>query len=127
MVAAAKTMKESLPYNCPIMLSIKFYMPIPKSYSKKARLNIVTNGFIHTKRPDIDNLVKLILDSLNGVCWVDDSQIILLNVMKLYAATEDPRTEIKVKEWKTTHTMPRQETTGLSGGSEEDEIGDLIE
>ncbi len=126
MVAATKRMKESLPYECPLMLSIKFYMPIPKSYSNKIRLKIETNGRTHSKRPDLDNLIKLVLDALNGICWIDDSQIIMINAIKMYAADNEPRTEVTVKEWETTHANPPYKAKGVSKGSEEDEIGDLI-
>jgi Holliday junction resolvase RusA-like endonuclease len=33
----------------------------------------------------IDNIAKLVLDSINGVCYEDDAQIILLSVTKVFA------------------------------------------
>lgn len=30
----------------------------------------------HRGRPDLDNLLKLVLDSLNGVAYVDDAQVV---------------------------------------------------
>ncbi len=48
-------------------------------------------------RPDIDNSVKAILDSLNGVCFADDAQIVQLEALNLYAAIDEaPRVEIMV-------------------------------
>jgi Holliday junction resolvase RusA-like endonuclease len=44
---------------------------------------------------DSDNLAKLVLDALNGVAWVDDSQITLLSVDK-HLDRGNPRTEIAV-------------------------------
>ena len=38
-----------------------------------------------TKKPDVDNIAKAILDSLNGIAYRDDSQIVELNMKKLYA------------------------------------------
>jgi len=38
----------------------------------------------HTQKPDADNLAKLVCDALNGVVWVDDSQICDLHVVKVY-------------------------------------------
>ena len=49
-----------------------------------------------TVRPDIDNLVKIILDGLNGVAFMDDKQVIELYATKWYSA--EPRTEIMVEE-----------------------------
>lgn len=41
-----------------------------------------------TKKPDLDNVAKAILDGLNGIAFVDDSQIIALTVMKTYDERE---------------------------------------
>jgi len=46
-------------------------------------------------RCDIDNLVKLFNDSLNGIVWKDDSQIVELRARKSYDK-ENPRTEVTV-------------------------------
>ncbi|HAT4254990.1 RusA family crossover junction endodeoxyribonuclease [Clostridium perfringens] len=63
------------------------YYKIPKSYTKK-RVQAIRNGLEKpTKKPDADNIGKIILDSLNGVAYKDDSQIIELRVIKRY--TED--------------------------------------
>ncbi|EOU1974794.1 RusA family crossover junction endodeoxyribonuclease [Clostridium perfringens] len=63
------------------------YYKIPKSYSKK-RVQAIKDGLEEpTKKPDIDNIAKIILDSLNGIAYKDDSQIIELRVIKKY--TED--------------------------------------
>ena len=46
----------------------------------------------HTSRPDIDNLIKSGLDAMNGIAFVDDSQVCELHVFKSYG--ENPRVEI---------------------------------
>lgn len=38
-----------------------------------------------TKRPDLDNLCKLVGDALNGVAYRDDSQIVRASISKLYS------------------------------------------
>jgi crossover junction endodeoxyribonuclease RusA len=40
-------------------------------------------------RPDIDNTAKGILDSLNGVAYIDDGQVYRLTVEKWYVGPED--------------------------------------
>ena len=60
------------------------YFPIPKSVSKKKRAAL--NGTAHTKKPDCDNIAKIILDALNGIAYDDDSQVASLRVKKLYDA-----------------------------------------
>lgn len=49
-----------------------------------------------TRRPDLDNYIKLALDALNGIAWLDDSQIVQLNAVKRYSDT--PSTEIIVEQ-----------------------------
>jgi len=38
--------------------------------------------------PDVDNLMKNVLDALKGASWVDDNQVWLEHVGKIYAKTE---------------------------------------
>jgi Holliday junction resolvase RusA-like endonuclease len=43
-----------------------------------------------TKKPDADNVAKLICDALNGIAYADDSQVVLLDVRKIQAAQGEP-------------------------------------
>lgn len=47
------------------------------------------------KAGDIDNRVKIILDSMNGRLWIDDSQISELHVYR-YDDKANPRIELEV-------------------------------
>ena len=47
-------------------------------------------------KPDVDNVAKSILDALNGIIYLDDKQIIELDIEKIYAETS--WTEVKIKE-----------------------------
>lgn len=47
-----------------------------------------------TKKPDTDNIAKICLDSLNGIAYPDDSQIVRLVVDKYYA--EEPKVIIEI-------------------------------
>jgi Holliday junction resolvase RusA-like endonuclease len=71
----------------PITVSIIFGMPIPASASKKRKAEMLEDHIKHTVKPDCDNLIKAILDALNGVAWYDDAQIVSLNVQKKYVET----------------------------------------
>ena len=80
----------------PLKVSLFFGMPIPMSTSKSKR-NAMLEGIIqHTKKPDVDNLVKAVLDALNDVAWEDDSQIVRVMAEKEYS--EDPYVYIRITE-----------------------------
>ena len=48
------------------------------------------------QRRDVDNMLKLILDGLNGVAWVDDTQVLDIVGRKRFCSREDARTEVTV-------------------------------
>lgn len=76
-----------------LRLNLLFCMPIPKSISKKKKEKL----FYVSKRPDIDNLAKAVMDAINQVgLWEDDSQIARLEVSKIYS--EEPRCLILIEE-----------------------------
>lgn len=80
----------------PIHLRAYFYLPIPKSFSKK-KINLAINqSIVPTTRPDLDNYIKNILDACNKIIWRDDSQIVALHSSKYYS--DVPRTEIIIEE-----------------------------
>lgn len=58
-----------------------FSYPWPKAVSKKRR---EAGGYWKESRPDLDNLVKLVCDALNGIVWIDDAQIVNLTAIKRY-------------------------------------------
>jgi Holliday junction resolvase RusA-like endonuclease len=61
------------PAGVPLWVSMQFDIPMPKSWSKKKRAEMLNKP--HTQKPDLDNLLKLVEDALNGVVWEDDAQI----------------------------------------------------
>jgi Holliday junction resolvase RusA-like endonuclease len=61
---------------------------IPKSASKKARASMLDGTVIPTSRPDIDNVLKIVLDALNGVAYEDDAQVGFVSAEKRYG--EEP-------------------------------------
>lgn len=73
---------------------ITAYKPIPSSVSKK-KLRLMLDRLISPgKKPDWDNIGKIICDALNGIVWKDDAQIVDGRVVKLYA--EHPRVEVEI-------------------------------
>ena len=85
------------PLTSPLLLRIDFYFKRPKShFTSKGELSRFAPRE-HTKKPDIDNLIKFVLDALNGHLYVDDAQVISLAARKLYA--ENNGIEIRVTEY----------------------------
>jgi Holliday junction resolvase RusA-like endonuclease len=62
---------------------IAFY-PIPKNMPKYKRRLIDEDVLRPTRRPDLDNIAKIILDSLNKIAYDDDSQVVTLEIRKFY-------------------------------------------
>ena len=78
----------------PLKMIIRCYFRIPDSWPKKKKEQALENKIFVTKRPDIDNLAKIIQDALNGKAYYDDSQIVELSIKKEYSET--PRAEVEI-------------------------------
>lgn len=79
-----------------IQASIIAYYPIPKSFSAKKLRMIKEGDLLPAKKPDLDNIAKAILDSLNNIAYKDDSQVCQLTMLKQY--DDRPRVEVTLKE-----------------------------
>lgn len=77
-------------------MRIAAFYSIPKSASKKKRRQMEEGNIRPVKKPDMDNVVKSIADSLNGVAYRDDTQIVDCAVRKFYS--DKPRVVITIKE-----------------------------
>jgi Holliday junction resolvase RusA-like endonuclease len=80
------------PFDGPVILDVEANFEVPASWSK-ARKAAAT---WHTSRPDLDNIVKLVTDALNGVCFGDDSQVCEITARKCYTAGEPGRVVVQV-------------------------------
>ena len=58
---------------------------------------MLENKISPTKKPDIDNVVKIVLDAMNKFAFKDDTQITKIEVEKLYAAEE--KLYVKIEEY----------------------------
>lgn len=77
-----------------LKMAVKAYFAIPKSTSKKKRKQMVEEEIRPTKKPDCDNVLKIICDALNTIAYDDDKQIVEANISKFYS--EQPRIEVKI-------------------------------
>ena len=71
------------------------YYSIPKSTSKKKRKMMLEHKIRPGKKPDWDNIGKIICGSLNTVAYRDDSSIVDAQVRKFYS--ENPRVDVTIR------------------------------
>ena len=71
-----------------VSVKIIAYFKVPKSTTKKDKIAIEEGLISPTKKPDIDNIVKIVLDALNKIAFKDDNQITKLEVEKIYGKEE---------------------------------------
>ena len=81
------------PLDAAVAVMVKFKMPIPASWPK-AKREEAANGMMHTKKPDLDNLVKGLFDAVNGLCWVDDNRVSSVIASKEYS--DEPGIDITI-------------------------------
>lgn len=80
-------------------ISIRALFPVPVSWPKKKR-ELVRMGTIKpTVKPDVDNIIKAVLDGLNGVAYEDDKQVIHVSASKAYT-NSTPMIVVRVWEEK---------------------------
>ena len=80
-----------------LKVTIKAYFDIPKNTSKKQKEEMLNNNIRPLKKPDIDNIAKIILDALNKLAFNDDNQITKLSIEKEYC--EEEKVYIKIEQY----------------------------
>lgn len=91
--AAQERMGERAPTPHPVRVNVTARFPIAPSWTKKKQAAARSGELWPCTKPDSDNLLK-ILDALNGVVWVDDCQVVVATVRKIYS--ERPGLTIEV-------------------------------
>ena len=83
----------------PIRARIEIYYSVPKSYFKsKKKIEAIKDGTDYPmKKPDSDNVAKIVLDSLNKIAYDDDKQVVELTVLKRWTF-DNERIEFEMEE-----------------------------
>lgn len=89
---------ETIPAGCYVAITVDAYFRIPKSYTKGKRLACQYNINRPAKKPDIDNVLKAVMDALNGAAYVDDKQVVSVTCRKYYAADGEGYIKVNVRE-----------------------------
>lgn len=77
-----------------IKVSAVAYVTPLKKYKKQERLDALANLTHPRSKPDVDNIIKAVLDALNKVAFDDDYYIYELHIVKKF--TDEPRLEISI-------------------------------
>mgnify|MGYP003648065598 CR=1 FL=1 len=93
---ASQAMLGRPPMPRAVAVTIDAYMMIPQSWSKKKRQDAVECKIWPTSRPDLDNIIKAVLDGILRVAIVDDNQVVHLIARQLYS--EIPKLFIEIEE-----------------------------
>lgn len=80
-----------------LSIQIVAYLKIPKSTSKKKTQEMLENKISPTKKPDIDNITKVVLDAMNKFVFKDDNQVSKVSVEKRFG--EEEKVWILVEEY----------------------------
>jgi Holliday junction resolvase RusA-like endonuclease len=84
---------DNAPYfEGPLSVNAVFYMKMPKNKSKQKDMN----GHLSKQKPDVDNLLKFLLDISNNLLWKDDCEVSICQGTKIFDI--NPRTEFTVTE-----------------------------
>ena len=91
------------PWTGPVWLDVEAVFSVPASWPRWKTEKALLTAYRHCGRPDLDNVVKAVLDGLNGVAYKDDAQVCAIQARKRYGKT--PRVKVMV-------TLDAQATKG---------------
>ena len=86
------------PAGVPLSVIINADFPVPESTPKKNIPQMLSGEILPTKKPDCDNIIKVILDSLNGIAYHDDSQVVRVHCNKFYGT--EAKVEVAIGRYK---------------------------
>ena len=82
------------PKDVPLYVGITAYFSIPSSVSNRKKEMMEKWKIYPCKRPDGDNILKVICDACNKLIYYDDAQVIDSAVRKVYST--QPRVEVRI-------------------------------
>lgn len=85
-IAAAD--KEAYMDGQPVVIMVRVYKQVLKSWSNKKKQQIINGGIPPTTKPDVDNFLKIVMDGLNGLAYKDDCQVVNATVSKEHTYAE---------------------------------------
>lgn len=93
---ASQAMKGQRPIAGPVFVFIEACMMVPQSWSAKKRKDAIAGKIWPTSRPDLDNIIKAVLDGILRIAIIDDNQVVHLVAKQKYA--EIPQLSVEIEE-----------------------------
>ncbi|OWR16593.1 RusA family crossover junction endodeoxyribonuclease [Brevundimonas diminuta] len=93
-LAASRALGGRAPLDCPLTVVVTVRMTPAASSSRKKRASMLAGEMAPTKLPDLDNVVKAVLDGCNKVAFRDDALVVSLIARKRYA--EVPGVDVEI-------------------------------
>lgn len=95
---------DGIPTREPVKIALRFYLRRPKNQTTATGRKSSKWRMYNTCTPDIDKLTRAVLDALTKVVYVDDSQVIGLDIEKGYVdSTAEDVTLVDIYELKQRH------------------------
>jgi Holliday junction resolvase RusA-like endonuclease len=94
-LAAAEARRGAPVLDEPLKLTVIVRLMPPQSASKKARAAMLAGLTLPTRKPDLDNVVKCVLDGCNAVAFRDDALVVQIAARKVYA--EEAGVDVLIK------------------------------
>ena len=94
---ARLAMRSQEPLSGPVRVTAHFYFPRPQSHFRRVQKAPVLRDdapVLHSVKPDVDKLLRAVLDAMTKECFKDDSQVSWVEGRKFYGK---PRAEISVE------------------------------
>ena len=86
-----------IPFEGRVKVKIIAYFGIVKSTSKRKEAEMLLDNISPTKKPDADNIIKIVLDAMNKFAYLDDTQVVKLEFEKKYS--KKPEIHIRIEEY----------------------------
>jgi len=88
-------MKGRKPLDGPLSMWLTASFGVPASWPRARRTQALAGEIVPVSRPDLDNIIKVVMDALNHICWHDDAVVVQIAARKVYSET--PRLVVEVE------------------------------
>jgi Holliday junction resolvase RusA-like endonuclease len=96
--SARAAMAGRKPLTGAVTITALFELPIPSAWPKARHAAAITGDIRPAVKPDLDNFLKAVLDAINGIVIIDDSQIVEIAARKIYGAPKTVLTIFQLTE-----------------------------